>query len=170
MVAATSTCSSCGGTLPPDAGLMGLCPRCLLRSALGAGTDVHNRVAGFEAPDPSEIRCALPNLDLLELLGQGGMGAVYRARQRSLDRHVAVKLFPRELFDDPTFDQRFQNEARILASLSHSNVIAAHEFGETERFCYLVMELVEGTSLRHRMQQAGRIPLNETVWIVRQVC
>jgi serine/threonine protein kinase len=165
---------------------MGLCPRCLLRSALGAAPDFHNRLAGFQAPDPSEIRCALPNLDLLELLGQGGMGAVYRARQRSLDRHVAVKLFPRELFDDPTFDQRFQNEARILASLSHPNVIAAHEFGETDRFCYLVMELVEGTSLRHRMQSpfnrdpkgnapdtgttSQRLPLQETVWIARQVC
>src|SRR5688500_2210350 len=133
MVAATSTCSCCGGTLPPDAPLMGLCPPFHLRSRLCAPLALPYLIAGFEAPDPSEIRRALPNLDLLELLGQGGMGAVYRARPRSLDRHVAVKLSPRELFDDPTFDQRFQNEARILASLSHPNIIAAHEFGETDR-------------------------------------
>jgi serine/threonine protein kinase len=170
MVAAIGTCSTCGGPVPADARIMGLCPRCLMRSALGVGPDWHNRVSQFVPPDASEIRCALPNLDLLDLLGQGGMGAVYRARQRSLDRHVAVKIFPRELFDDPTFDQRFQNEARILASLSHPNVIAAHEFGETDRFCYLVMELVEGVSLRHRMKEAGRLSLQETVWIARQVC
>ena len=170
MVALLDTCPTCGTAVPTDARTLGLCPRCLMRSALGAAPAVHNRASTFIPPDPSEIRCALPNLDLLELLGQGGMGAVYRARQRSLDRHVAVKLFPRELFDDPTFDQRFQNEARILASLSHPNVIAAYEFGETDRFCYLVMELIEGVSLRHRMRQATRLPLEEAVWIARQVC
>jgi serine/threonine protein kinase len=170
MVALLDNCPTCGTAVPPDARTLGLCPRCLMRSALGASPDLHRRASQFIPPDPSEIRCALPNLDLLELLGQGGMGAVYRARQRSLDRHVAVKLFPREIFDDPTFDQRFQNEARILASLSHPNVIAAHEFGETDRFCYLVMELIDGVSLRHRMQEAKQLSLEETIWIARQVC
>jgi serine/threonine protein kinase/cytochrome c551/c552 len=165
-----ATCSECGTGVPPDARTLGLCPRCLMRSAL-VGSD-GGRLAPrvTDAPNASSLGDALPGLDVLDLIGRGGMGLVYRARQRSLDRVVAVKLFPRDAYaDDPTFAERFANEARILASLSHPNIVAAYEFGETDRYCHLVMELVQGESLRQRMERSP-VPFAQAIDLARQVC
>jgi serine/threonine protein kinase len=98
------------------------------------------------------------------------MGFVYRARQRGLDRLVAVKLFPRDAYAaDPSFAERFANEARILASLSHPNIVAAYEFGESDRYCHLVMELIDGQSLRQRIEQEP-IAMADAIEIATQVC
>jgi serine/threonine protein kinase len=138
-----------------------------MRSALGSG-GIDRRE--LEPPGVEELAGVLPGLEVIELIGRGGMGFVYKARQRSLDRLVAVKLFPRDAYaGDPTFAERFAQEARVLASLNHPNIVAAHEFGESERYCYLVMELVEGRSLREWTQAAAVTPA-ESVAIARQVC
>jgi tRNA A-37 threonylcarbamoyl transferase component Bud32/HEAT repeat protein len=122
----------------------------------------------FEAPIPRQIRHAFANLEIECLIGQGGMGAVYKARQKSLDRLVAVKIFPRDAFDDPSFAERFAEEARILASLKHPNIVAAYDFGQTDEYFFLVMELVEGRSLRELI--AGGEAASEAGHIIPQLC
>src|SRR5260221_7965318 len=137
MVLNLAKCSQCGQDVPKDARTLGLCPRCLLRSALVGGTNVGGRRAGLrdlEPPDPQALGGALAGLEVLELIGQGGMGFVYRARQRSLDRLVAVKLFPREAYADPSFAERFAKEARCLANLSHPTILGACSVGEAKYY------------------------------------
>jgi serine/threonine protein kinase len=175
MVLNLAKCSECGSGVPTDARLLGLCPRCLMRSALvgggsGSGSGaLRGGLGTFDPPDPSDLGDFLLGLEVIELIGRGGMGFVYKARQRSLDRPVAVKLFPREAYQDPSFAERFANEARILANLSHPNIVAAYEFGESTRYCHLVMELIPGQSLRQRIER-GAMPQSDAIDIARQVC
>src|SRR6185436_10890700 len=87
--------------------------------------------SGFQPPSVEEMARRFPQLEILELLGKGGMGAVYKARQPGLDRLVAVKILPPEISHDPAFAERFQREARALARLSHPHIVAVYDFGET---------------------------------------
>src|SRR5262249_10239250 len=107
--------------------------------------------------------------ELLELLGQGGMGAVYKARQPHLDRLVAVKVLSPELGRDPAFAERFTREARALAKLSHPHVVAVYDFGKAGELCYFIMEYVDGANLRQLMA-GGRLSPSETLAIVPQIC
>jgi len=123
----------------------------------------------FVPPTPEELAARFPQLEILELLGKGGMGAVYKARQRGLDRLVAVKILPPEVGSDPAFAERFTREARALALLSHPNIVAVHDFGQTDGLYYFVMEYVDGVNLRQTMR-AGKIAPKEALAIVTQVC
>jgi predicted Ser/Thr protein kinase len=154
----------------------GLCPRCLLGSGLRLAEesppflDVTTTPPGaFAAPSPADLAGRFPQLEILELLGQGGMGAVYKARQLKLERLVAVKLLPPEWGRDPAFAERFAREARALARLSHPNIVAVHDFGESDGLFYLVMEYVDGANLRQVLQDG---PLNpaRALAIVPQIC
>jgi len=128
----------------PMAGLQSsLCPACLLE--LGVDHDT-------EAPAANWMRIAmtgqrLGDYELLQELGRGGMGIVYRARQISLDREVAVKVLPPHLFSVPEAVDRFRVEAQAAASLHHPGIVAIHEFGCIQGCWFLAMELVEGRSL-----------------------
>src|SRR5262249_37487740 len=95
---------------------------------------------------------------ILEKLGEGGMGAVYKAHDLQLDRHVAVKVLPAHRRDDADALARFQREARALAKLSHPNIVQAYDSGEENGHHYLVMEYVEGTSLSAILKEQGAIP------------
>lgn len=102
----------------------------------------------FGLPSPAELSARIPNLEVLELLGHGGMGAVYKGRQRLLDRTVAIKVMRPDFQNDETFQERFLREARMLAKLRHPYIVTVFDIGQSEQFSYLVMEYVEGRSLR----------------------
>jgi Tol biopolymer transport system component len=101
--------------------------------------------------------------EIVSSLGAGGMGEVYRARDQSLDREVAIKVLPKELASDPDRLRRFEQEARAAAALNHPNILAVYGFSTTEDHApYLIAELLQGQTLRERLQQ-GEIPVRKTV-------
>ncbi|MDR1280428.1 MAG: DUF4019 domain-containing protein [Opitutaceae bacterium] len=160
-------CPQCGRPVPPGAAL-GLCPACLL--AAGLPTQPHNPAP--PPPAPSDIAAEFPQLDILALLGRGGMGAVYKARQRDLDRIVALKILRPGLDADPTFADRFRHEARALAQLNHPGIVTLYETGRTPGGLYFIlMEFVDGLTLRQLLDtRAGPLPAREALEIVPQIC
>jgi eukaryotic-like serine/threonine-protein kinase len=106
--------------------------------------------------------------EILSLLGAGGMGEVYRARDRKLDRDVAVKVLPQAVAADPDALARFEREAKAVAALSHPNILAIHDFGTHEGTAYAVTELLEGETLRGKLD-AGPIALKQAVDYALQV-
>jgi serine/threonine protein kinase/Tol biopolymer transport system component len=103
-----------------------------------------------------------------ELIGKGGMGEVYRARDTNLNRDVAIKVLPESVVQDAERIARFKREAQVLASLNHANIAAIHEFKKIGESNYLVMELVAGETLADRLK-SGPLPLNETLGIAREI-
>jgi tRNA A-37 threonylcarbamoyl transferase component Bud32 len=110
-----------------------------------------------------------PQLEIVELIGQGGMGAVYKARQPALDRLVAVKVLPPEAGRDPAFAERFTREARALARLGHPNIVAVYDFGQAGEWYYFVMEYVDGANLRQVLRD-GKLTPEQALRIVPQIC
>ncbi|HEX6984341.1 MAG TPA: protein kinase, partial [Planctomycetaceae bacterium] len=168
-----SACPRCGRPLPADAPA-GLCPRCLLSDGFGdrSETDLRARTGGprFVPPTVDELAAEFPNLEFVRLLGSGGMGAVYLAKQVRLDRPVAVKILPPDLADDPAFAERFLREARALARLSHPNIVGVYDFGQTPGgLYYFLMEYIEGPTLRQVVAGRTADP-KQALEIVRQVC
>lgn len=104
-----------------------------------------------------------------ELLGAGGMGEVYKAHDQRLDRHVAIKFVSRPIADDARSVERFEREARAASALNHPNICVVHDVGEFQGRPYLVMELLEGQSLKERIAHKA-LPTQELVSIARQVC
>ncbi|MFL5244545.1 MAG: serine/threonine-protein kinase [Gemmataceae bacterium] len=172
------SCPHCGAHLPQDAP-EGLCPRCLMHQAIPSpwptparAPAVHTgppRHGSFAAPALADLTPLFTQLEIQELLGQGGMGAVYKARHAKLDRLVALKILPSEPGQDSAFADRFTREARALAKLSHPNIVAVHDFGDAGGQFYLIMEFVDGLNLRQLMH-ASRLPANEALRIVSQIC
>jgi len=160
-------CPQCGAAIPADAP-QGLCPRCVLLGA-ATTTDAGKPVPRSEPPAPDALRAAFPQLEIIELIGRGGMGFVYKARQAKLDRTVALKLLPVELGADPHFAERFHREARALARLNHPGIVAVYDFGVSAGFCYLLLEFVDGVNLRQAMQ-AGRFSPAAALAVVPKIC
>lgn len=103
----------------------------------------------FNAPSIEELQPHFPAYEISAFIAQGGMGAVYAARQVSLDRPVAIKILPRQFGADPQFRASFESEAKSMARLNHPNLIAVYDFGDADGMLYIIMELVEGKSLHH---------------------
>src|SRR2546426_1391270 len=114
------------------------------------------------------IGTQLGSHEITALLGKGGMGEVYRARDTKLKREVAVKILPEEFSRDPDRVSRFQREAEILASLNHPNIAAIYDLEEAERSRFLVLEFVEGETLAERIGR-GPIPVEEAMNIARNI-
>src|SRR5271166_668378 len=104
----------------------------------------------------------LDSYEVLGLLGAGGMGEVYRARDSALRREVAIKVLPSFVSRDPDRLRRFEQEAQAAAALSHPNILAVHRFGVSEGVPYLVSELLEGSTLRQVLQR-GPLPVRKTI-------
>jgi serine/threonine protein kinase len=161
-------CSQCGSALPSGA-TGGLCPVCLLAEAMKP-TQADTEGGGAPVvPTIEELHPHFPQLEILSCLGRGGMGVVYKARQKSLNRLVALKLLAPERADDPQFAARFEKEAHALAALSHPHIVAVHDFGRAGGFYYLIMEFVDGVNLR-QLLLSKRLTPKEALSIVPPVC
>jgi serine/threonine-protein kinase len=108
--------------------------------------------------------------EILSLLGKGGMGEVYRARDLKLKREVAIKILPDEFSLDPDRVSRFQREAELLASLNHPNIAAIYDLAEVSETRFLVLELVEGKTLAEVIASRGALPVEEALNIAIQIC
>jgi len=163
-------CPRCGAVLPANAP-EGLCPRCLAALPFGPETAVTAEPERPAQPplSPEELAPHFPQLEIFECLGRGGMGVVYKARQKSLNRLVALKLLAPERADDPQFAARFEKEAQALAALNHPNIVGVHDFGQAGGFYYLLMEFVDGANLR-QLLQTRRLTPKEALGIVPPVC
>jgi hypothetical protein len=165
----THLCRQCGADLPGDSP-DGLCPAC--RPAdIGTRQDPATGAAPGQLPPvvPADLARYFPTLEILELLGQGGMGTVYKARQLRLDRLVALKVLAVGPDTAGTFADRFLREARALARLAHPAIVTIHDFGEAGELYYFVMEHVEGGSLR-RFVRPGRLDQAQALILVLQMC
>jgi serine/threonine protein kinase len=167
-------CPNCQKALAADAP-DGLCPECLARAGLPSGMELgpdsqtESGRPPFKAPSLEEVARMFPQLEILGLIGQGGMGAVYRARQKELDRLVALKILPPDVGAEPAFADRFAREARALAKLNHPGIVTLYEFGRADGLFFFLMELVDGVNLR-QLLSAGRVSAREALAIVPQIC
>jgi len=152
-------CSQCGASVAADDPF---CPKCGAR-----------QVAGLPAPaDP--LRAALERglgaqYAVQRLLGRGGMGAVYLAREKALERAVAIKVLPPDAATDADSRERFRREARTAAKLTHPNIVPLYTFGDTEGMLYFVMGYVKGESLGERMRREGKLPEEDVRRILGEV-
>src|SRR5439155_511180 len=161
-------CPKCGGPIPVEAP-QGLCPKCLLLQA-SIPTDAGKGATSQSAPPTrEELVAAFPQLEILELIGQGGMGFVFKARQSKIERLVALKILPQSLAADRAFAERFTREGRVLARLNHPNIVTIHDFGQANGFYYLLMEFVDGVNLRQAMRM-GRFTPAQALAVVPKIC
>ena len=124
----------------------------------------------FDVPSVEEMAALLPQYAFEKLAAFGGMGAVYRGRQVSLDRPVAIKILPPEFGRQEDFAERFKSEARAMAKLNHTHIVGVYDFGITkEGHLYLVMEWVEGQTL-HTLIHNGSIPVRKAASLAMQLC
>jgi hypothetical protein len=162
-------CPQCGAESPADAP-EGLCPRCVLALGMGeSGTESAGASAGFLPPKLDSLAPHFPQLEVFDLIGRGGMGAVYKARQPHLDRFVALKILPPEVGRDPAFADRFAREARTMARLNHRGIVTLYDFGLAGDYYYFLMEYVDGASLRQVIRE-GNLSPEEALAIVPQIC
>jgi predicted Ser/Thr protein kinase len=182
----SSTCPQCSRPVPKDSP-GGLCPSCLIAQAVAQplAATTPRRGTAF-APAVQDLAHLFPHLEILELIGQGGMGAVYKARQTKLDRLVALKIIRPESADDPAFAERFNREAKTLARLNHPGIVGIYDFGDVtlsggdrgpstgaeptdSPLYYFVMEYVDGVNLRELFAE-GALPAEQALAIVPQAC
>ena len=162
-------CPQCGSPLKESAPA-GLCPNCLMALNLKTETAFTGDSPAAQAPlPPEQIAPHFPQLEILECLGRGGMGVVYKARQKALNRLVALKLLAPERVHDARFAERFSREAQALASLNHPNIVTIHDFGQAGGFYFLLMEYVDGANLRQLLRERKFSP-EEALAIVPPLC
>src|SRR5262245_16090073 len=116
------------------------------------------------------VKLAIPGFEVLDKIGQGAMGAVYRARQISMDRTVAIKVLSPKHGRDDKYVERFLNEARSVAKLNHENVISGIDVGSVDGVHYFVMEYVDGTTVARILEQETRIEEKRCLQIALQIC
>lgn len=167
-------CPKCGEPLPPDVE-PGHCPKCLMQVAFESEQDVLSGPETASSGKASavwnldDLATLFPELEIVEQVGTGGMGVVYKAKQKQLDRLVAVKLVRPDLCDDPAFAERFTREARAMARLSHPAIINVFDFGQRDNFYFFIMEFVDGANLR-QLVRSGELDSKAALAVVPQIC
>jgi serine/threonine protein kinase len=121
-----------------------------------------------EPSSPDLSGTTMNGYQLVRKVAEGGMGVVYEAQQLNLSRKVAIKVLSEQLASRKEFVQRFQREARAAAALNHPHMVQVHDFGETEGFCYLVMEFVEGQNLSDYIDDHGKMTVPDALEIIEQ--
>jgi tRNA A-37 threonylcarbamoyl transferase component Bud32 len=159
-------CRHCGAAIPAET-QGGTCVECGSDPAADSFTESAD--APLRPPTPAELARFFPGLEIMEVAGHGGMGTIYKARQPQLDRMVALKILSPELGRDPAFAQRFSREAQALAKLNHTNIVRVFDFGQAGDFFYLLMEYVDGVTLRALIEQKA-VPVEEAQRIVIEIC
>ena len=161
------SCPQCRSELAADAP-QGLCPRCLMKSGFESRSGEAPR--NTAVPSLEDIAKAFPQLEITGVIGKGGMGTVYKARQSQLDRFVALKILSPELSRDPAFAERFSREARALARLNHPNIVNVYDFGKSGNFYFFIMELVDGLNLWQMEQAKKPLAPEEALAIIPRIC
>lgn len=156
-------CKICGVALPTHEE-RGVCVSCLLRAG-----QVQEPADDALRLSITELGRQFPELEILELIGQGGMGAVYRARQVRLDRVVALKILRPDVASRAGFTERFVQEARVLAQLSHPSIIGVYDFGVDADLHWLLLEYVDGSNLREVLD-AGSLPPEDCFGLIPHIC
>ena len=164
-----NVCQDCGALLAPDSP-RGLCPACLMKVALATGTVGGDEPrSSINPPGVEELAAKFPQLEIIAFIGRGGMGAVYKARQKELDRMVALKILPPDIGHETGFAERFTREAKALAKLNHPNIVTIHDSGRADGLYFFVMEFVDGVNLRQAMK-AGQFTPEQALAVVPPVC
>ncbi|MBQ2860588.1 MAG: serine/threonine protein kinase, partial [Peptococcaceae bacterium] len=117
-----------------------------------------------------EKRILANRYELIQKIGTGGMAVVYQAYDTALDRQVAVKLLRDEYIDNPDFIRQFQREAKAVAKLSHQNIVNIYDFGKSDGLMYLVMEYVNGCTLKELIAKQGPLPIQQILDYSIQLC
>ncbi len=154
-------CSLCGSENRGNAKFCDSCGGSLDRTITRTGID----------PELDAVRKAFHDRYVVEsLLGRGGMGNVYKARERTLDRYVALKIVPEYRAKDEQFIERFRREARIAARLRHPRIVSVHEVGSMGPFPYFSMDYIEGSTLRALVERRKPLPQEDSIAIVVEIC
>jgi len=182
-------CPKCGFALSADAP-EGLCPACLLQHGFATEGGAPAGQTAFVPPTIAELAKLFPQLEIISVIGKGGMGAVYKARQPALDRMVALKILAPQPGNELDFASRFAREAKALARLNHPNIVGVYDFGVVTSssesgygasgqkpsghrpdatLSYFLMEFVDGPNLR-QVEQAGKLSPREALEIIPQIC
>src|SRR5512142_1530143 len=123
------------------------------------------------ASDPLVGKVLADRCAILERIGEGGTGVVYKAKQLSVDRVIAIKVLGAHVSTDPSWVKRFHNEARAASRLDHPNTVRLIDFGQTkEGLLFIAMEFLHGKSLRDVLEKEGKLPIPRALKIVSQMC
>ena len=174
-------CPSCRAEMP--AGLA-RCPKCSIPLDHGDLTSETGTPGGWSAQTPAgsggspavaDVQFSPNTLvagryEILQLLGEGGMGAVYKAKDRELDRFICLKVIRSALASKPEVLQRFKQELILARKVTHKNVVRTYDLGEFEGTRFITMEFIEGRDLKSLVQEKGKLPPEEVAAIIRQVC